>query len=41
MKIVSRDSQDALQHLIQIKGGEHRLSGIVQDRDFVHKPGIW
>src|ERR1700691_2534193 len=36
MKIVACDGQDALQHLVQIEGGEHGLAGIVQDRDFIH-----
>jgi hypothetical protein len=40
MKIVVRDAQDALQHLVQIEGGEHRLSGIVQDCNFVHSSRI-
>ena len=39
MKIVVCDLQDALQHLVQIKGGEHGLAGIVQDRNFIHTSG--
>ena len=34
-----RDRQNALQHLVQIEGGKHRLTGIVQDRDPVHVRG--
>ena len=29
MKIVARNRQDALQHLVQIEGGEHRLACVV------------
>ena len=29
MKIVPRDRQNSLQHLVQIKGGEHGLAGVV------------
>src|SRR5271157_102104 len=29
MKIVARDRQDSLQHLVQIEGGEHSLAGVV------------
>ena len=36
MKIVVRDAQNALQHLVQIKGGEHSLARVVQDRNFIH-----
>src|SRR5437879_4481939 len=36
MKIVARDCQDSLQHLIQIKGGEYGLARVVQDRYFCH-----
>src|SRR5580658_716967 len=39
MKIVARDRQDALQHLVQIEGGEHSLASIVQDCDSVHTCG--
>jgi hypothetical protein len=39
MKIVMRDGQDALQHLVQIKGGEHSLACIVQDCDSIHTSG--
>ena len=39
MKIVVRDAEDALQHLIQIEGGEHSLACIVQDCDFIHTSG--
>jgi hypothetical protein len=39
MKIVACDGQDVLQHLIQIKGGEHSLACIVQDCDFIHTSG--
>ncbi len=40
VKVVPCDGQDALQHLVQIEGGEHGLAGIVQDRDVVHSSGI-
>ena len=36
MKVVPRDAENALQHLVRIKGGEHGLARIVQDRDFIH-----
>src|SRR5208283_2033036 len=38
MKIVVGDAEDALQHLVQIKGGKHSLPCIVQDSNFVHNP---
>src|ERR1700729_1854114 len=39
MEIVAGNLQDALQHLIQIEGGEHSLARFVQDRDFLHDRG--
>ena len=38
VKIVARNPQDLIQHLIQVKGGQHRLARIVQDGNFLH---VW
>ena len=36
MEVVPRDDQDALQHFVQVKGGQHRLAGVVKYGDFLH-----
>src|ERR1700730_2252664 len=37
VKKVARDSQDSLQHLVQIKGGEHGLARVKQNCEFRHR----
>ena len=41
MKKVVRDRQDALQHLVKVKGGEHRLACVVQNGNLGHSNGFY
>ena len=36
MEVIPRNHQDPLQDFVQVKGGEHRLAGVVKDRDLLH-----
>ena len=36
VEVVARDDQDLLQHLIEIKGRQYRLAGVVKNGDFLH-----
>ena len=38
MEVVTRNDQDALQHFVQVKSGQHRLAGVVKYGDFLHVP---
>ena len=36
MEVIPRNHQDPLQDFVQVEGGEHRLAGVVKDRDLLH-----
>src|SRR5579871_6207639 len=40
LKVIARNGQDPLQHLVQIKSREHGLAGVIQDRNFWHSSQI-
>ncbi len=36
MEIITDDRQDLVEDLVEIEGGQHRLTGVVEDRNPLH-----